>query len=349
LDLYKYKLQDFLEDKSFHNWVFCKNPEDVAFWNKWVQNHPDKKERVMEAAQIVKGFETTEKQFSYNEVHSFWQEVEARLQTKATQDTPSIASVHPQTSRRVFFRMAAAITGFLLLSVGAWWYVQQSNTVEYATNYGETSTIALPDGSQVTLNGNSKLHYLAGWEIQAEREVWLEGEAFFEVEKIANTNQNTGFVKFTVHTSNLDIEVIGTAFNVNDRHNETTVVLEEGKVKLQSEWLDERHKELVMQPGEMVAASKAEKKLDKKVVNPTNYSAWRYNKLIFDNSSIADIAQMLEDNYGLIIEVEDPEMWQSRFTGSAPANRPDILYKAVAASFGWKEKKEGKVIHFNYP
>ncbi len=349
MDLHHYKLQDFLDDKSFHNWVFRKNPEDVAFWNKWVQNHPDKKEQVLEAAQIVKGFETTEKRFSYNEVHNFWQEVEARLQTPAAHETPSINPVHHQNSRRIFLRMAAAFAGFLLLSVSAWWYIQQPDTMEYATNYGETSTIALPDGSQVTLNGNSKLHYLTGWENQAAREVWLEGEAFFEVEKIPNTKQNVDFVKFTVHTSSLDIEVVGTAFNVNDRHNETTVVLEEGKVKLQSEWLKEKQEEVIMQPGEMVAASKTEKKLDKKVVNPTNYSAWRHNKLIFDNSSIAKIAQMLEDNYGLTIKVENPEMLQHHFTGSAPANRPDILYKAVSASFGWNVKKEGKVIHFNYP
>ena len=104
-----------------------------------------------------------------------------------------------------------------------------------------------------------------------------------------------------------------------------------------------------MQPGELVAASKENKKLDKKVVNPSDYSAWRYNKLIFDNGTITEVAQMLEDNYGLKLEVADPEMWQNRFTGSAPADRPDILYKAVAASFGWKTKKEGKVIYFNYP
>ena len=233
MDLRQYKLQNFLEDKSFQNWVFHSHHEDIDFWNTWLRNHPEKKELAMEAARIIKGFNIKEKQFSYNEVHGFWLELEERLQSPARRQTPHIVLPQRQSAWLSFLKVAAVFAGFLMLSIGAWWYLNQEDTITYATAYGETNTIALPDGSQVTLNGNSELHYLAGWETQPSREVWLKGEAFFEVEKIANTSQDEGLVKFIVHTSSLDIEVVGTSFNVNDRRNATTVVLEEGKVKLQ--------------------------------------------------------------------------------------------------------------------
>ncbi len=345
MDLQHYQLKDFLNDPSFQNWVFQQNPQDVAFWDTWIKNHPGKKEMMMDAAQIIRGFEIKEKKFSDIEVHNFWLELEEKLQAPARRETPHILPAHSLSSRRAFLRMAASFAGFLLLAAGAGWFISQPDATTHTTAYGETTTITLPDSSQVTLNGNSELHYLAGWEGGSAREVWLKGEAFFEVEKIANTDQNAGFVKFVVHTSSLDIEVVGTSFNVNDRHNETTVVLEEGKVKLQREWGEE----VVMQPGEMVAAFKEDKKLDKKVVNPSDYSAWRYNKLIFDDAVMAEVVRKMEDNYGLKIVVARPEMLENRFTGSAPADRPDILYKAVAASFGWEAQQEGKIIYFNNP
>ncbi|MBK8505327.1 MAG: FecR domain-containing protein [Saprospiraceae bacterium] len=96
----------------------------------------------------------------------------------------------------------------------------------YTAGFGERQKIVLPDGSAVDLNANSSLRLGSQW-VEGIQEVWLEGEAYFEVEK----NLSKG-VKFTVHTNGPDVEVVGTHFNVDSRKEETRIYLEEGKVCL---------------------------------------------------------------------------------------------------------------------
>ena len=90
-------------------------------------------------------------------------------------------------------RVAASLT-ILLSMVSLVVYMifgsQYLNEVEVVTNFGELKTITLPDGSVVKLNSNSKLRYDENWSGVEEREIWLEGEAFFDV---IHTKQNTPF------------------------------------------------------------------------------------------------------------------------------------------------------------
>lgn len=354
MDLTKYKLEDFIKDRSFQNWVQQTNERDIHFWDAWLRNHPEKLTLAMEAAQIIKGFQTSEKEFSYSDVHTFWLELEERMQKPARERHISAYEKH-KPSRflpKPAYQMAAALIGVLLLAGGLWLFFNPTNTVTYATAYGERKSINLPDGSRVTLNGNSELQYPAQWSEDTPREVWLSGEGFFEVQKIAKgqqnaTDQKPEYTKFVVHTSNLNVEVIGTAFNVNDRRDETTIVLESGKVKLQSDWLQKTETDLTMQPGELVAASRKENKWNKKVVNTEEYVAWRHNKFIFDNTTIKEIAQILEDSYGLKTRVDQPEVWDKRFTGSAPTDQIEVLCKAIGASFRWEVEQKGKTIYIN--
>jgi DNA-directed RNA polymerase specialized sigma24 family protein len=117
-----------------------------------------------------------------------------------------------------------------------------------------------------------------------DRVVWMQGEAFFDINHLEN-NQ-----KFIVKALNIDVEVLGTQFNVNSRRNNTTVVLNSGKVKL-------NHDDLVndefMDPGDLVEFSGHEKKIRKKVVNPEQFSSWKSNILIFKATPLSEIAQTL--------------------------------------------------------
>ena len=79
-------------------------------------------------------------------------------------------------SRMRWWKMAAAITGILLISGVL--FLTQFQASSYATTFGETKHIILPDGSEVTLNANSELQLAEVWEEGTAREVWLEGEAF---------------------------------------------------------------------------------------------------------------------------------------------------------------------------
>jgi ferric-dicitrate binding protein FerR (iron transport regulator) len=108
----------------------------------------------------------------------------------------------------------------------------------------------------VLLNANSQLRTPARWPAGARREVWLEGEAFFQVtKKGAAPGGGTDGARFVVHTGQVDVAVLGTRFNVTNRRGQTTVTLNEGKVKLEEGDLDGA---VIMEPGELVRLGAAE-------------------------------------------------------------------------------------------
>jgi ferric-dicitrate binding protein FerR (iron transport regulator) len=214
-----------------------------------------------------------------------------------------------------------------------------NSTLTYTTAFAQTQTITLPDKSVVTLNANSTLKFSRNWS-DKHREVWLQGEAFFNV-----TNKQDGKTKFTVHTTSLDIEVLGTSFNVNNRRRNTTVVLNSGKVKLKTGQIDNTDS-LIMVPGEQVVFSEEKFAFTRKNVNPENFSSWIHQKLIFENTPLSQIAHLLEDNYGFQVRFGQPDMAQRKFTATIPAGNINTLLTAISESFNIGISRQGKELLF---
>jgi ferric-dicitrate binding protein FerR (iron transport regulator) len=227
--------------------------------------------------------------------------------------------------------MAAA---FLVATAAiTYMYVSRQDTV-IQTAFGESRSLFLPDSTKVTLNANSVLRYSAADFNGKNREVWLDGEAFFAVVR-KKDNQN-----FRVHTGELQVEVLGTRFNVNARRGTSRVVLEEGKVKLDIPDGD-KSSQLIMLPGEFVEVSGETRKIAKKKVEVSNYSSWRLNKLMFISASLEEIAQLLEDNYGYEVEFKNASLKNLRFTGSAAVDNPRELIEKLNKVFDLNIQQEG--------
>ncbi len=241
-------------------------------------------------------------------------------------------------NNRVSYFMAAAVS-LLVVTTGIYFFIQgRQHLSEYQTGYGETRQIMLPDSSIIKLNANSTLAFHANWDQQSMREVWLSGEAFFVVTKKLNA-RNTRFV---VHTNDLDVEVLGTRFNVQNRHDKTKVVLSSGKVKLN---IGQNEQEVLMEPGEMVAYSLKTQSYEKKQVEPQKYTSWKDNLLTFDNSTLAEIAAVLKDSYGISFIFEDADIAKNRFTTTVPSQKIDVLYPMLEESFNLKiTNKGGQII-----
>ncbi|MBT1712529.1 FecR domain-containing protein, partial [Fulvivirgaceae bacterium PWU5] len=133
---------------------------------------------------------------------------------------------------------------------------------------GASSTSrGLGEGSKrPVLTANSRLELSEDWD--SDREVWLHGEAYFEGRKKTNPADASRRYKFTVHTSSLDVNVVGTEFTVSQREK-TTVVLNEGRIELA---VDDQY--IAMKPGDKVEVSGG-KELRHETVNPKVYSAWK--------------------------------------------------------------------------
>ncbi|QHT67148.1 hypothetical protein GXP67_11070 [Rhodocytophaga rosea] len=239
------------------------------------------------------------------------------------------------------WRIAAMLTGIIISAVIAYYFLNEKDKViSYATAYGQTAKIVLPDSSIITLNGNSSIQYISGWSSQVRREVWLKGEAFFSVKHTYNHQ------KFQVHTSDkFNVEVLGTEFNVYNRNAKTRVVLNSGKVTLNmQESSSQSH--LTMNPGEMVEFKDNPSKFVKRGVNAAAYSSWINKKLILDNTSFREIVSLLEETYGLSVMVPDKSLYEERFTGIVPCENAGMLLNAIALSFNLTIQKQGDQVKF---
>lgn len=345
-----YRTEDFLLDDHFQQWVKSPNPENNAYWQKFLSNHPEARGEAEEAKQLILrlNFHVEPRPDATKERIKSAIDEAIRKETlpQATRfDRDYHVSKRPvPLLHRQGFRVAATITGLILL-VGAYLtFFAPENYTEYATGYGETKTVVLPDRSIVTLNANSSLRIKKDrWDNVPEREVWLTGEAFFDVEKRRNTTND--LAKFVVHTGRVEVEVVGTRFNVNTRRSATEVVLSSGKVRLNIRQ-DAEHapEEVLMAPGELVEVLERQHKIDKKKVDPAHYTAWTQNKLVFENTPVAKIKQLIEDNYGLKIAISPSALLKKEFTGAAPADDIDILLGKLSVVYNLEIIRNGNEI-----
>ena len=206
----------------------------------------------------------------------------------------------------------------------------------YHTAYGETKTVVLPDGSSVVLNANSTLTLFSDWSKDPEREIWLDGEAFFSV--IHKTDNKV----FRVRTNDgVSVEVLGTTFNVYNRVNGTKVVLNSGQIRLSLPTTESSQK-ILMKPGEMVEYKEQHFKM--KEVDPKLYTAWTDNKIILNHTKLSEMVYMLKDTYGLDVKVSDSALMEQTVSGSMPLGDAEVLLQQMAQAFQLRIRKEDNVI-----
>jgi transmembrane sensor len=192
--------------------------------------------------------------------------------------------------------IAAAI--LILISCIFWIWMSTPHRQVIQTAYGEWQTFDLSDGSKVRLNANSQMIFDSKWSDHDNREVWLRGEAYFEVQKKNRSRQ-----KFQVKTSSLTVEVLGTAFNVNSHGDKTSVYLEEGEIRL---YITEPDSIILMKPGDLVVYDKVSGQItNKHQVQTELYTSWKNGVLIFKDSPLKEVLLKIEEIYGVIFQVRD--------------------------------------------
>jgi ferric-dicitrate binding protein FerR (iron transport regulator) len=309
-----YSANDFALDKNFRKWVLNPTEENTKFWNNWLKQHPDKQKEITEARQLIQTVglpADTEASTAFLEV---WGHVQANAQQQVKKSRME-ASIR-------YTRMAAIWIGFILLAGYLFWKVDEpTGPVTHTTGFGEVKKITLADGSLITLNANSSIRLTEGnWANAETRAVFLTGEAFFEVAKTKDKKS------FTVTTADsILVQVLGTEFNVNTRREKTAVYLQSGKVQLKS-----TATQLVMKPGDFARYTKKDKKLKVEQIKEESQLAWKNNLFVFDDTPLLDIAQELEDTYGIKVHISDESLAQKRFTAKVPRKKVDVLLNVLA-------------------
>ena len=175
--------------------------------------------------------------------------------------------------------------------------INESELVEHFTPYKERKRIILPDSSEVWLNAGSLLVHAKAFEGET-RTVFLCGEANFTVMKNANK-------PFIVKTTEVDIEVLGTIFNIEsyaDREYSITT-LEEGKVKVNAK--STNAEPIYLSPNEQLIYNKTSKTFEKKAVPAAKESLWKQGYLVFQGSSFADMMKTIERQFGVKVNYNE--------------------------------------------
>lgn len=322
---------DFVFDEPFRRWVLAPNDETQRFWADFLAENPHQREAVAEARLLVLYGEVPPA-VPADGLDRSWQRLRASLAADDVWEN-SLIQPHPAFRRR-WLAVAAAVAVVLLAGLVGWLYLRP-DAETYQTAFGETRTFTLPDGSRVTLNGNSRLRFAAG-ETGEARQAWLDGEAFFSVTHQADHR------RFVVHTPRLDVQVLGTEFNVYTRREVVRVLLESGRVKLSA--ADPRRSDSVlMKPGQLFV-TRPDGFGTLQAARPERHTAWKQNRLLLDQTSLAELVDMLHETYGVDVAVRDSTLLALRASGSMPLTNADDFLNQISRLFSLKLEKTSDTI-----
>lgn len=219
---------------------------------------------------------------------------------------------------------AAAILLLPLLIAGGLTYIYPGNQTKTTTDQPVGTTIYaplgarvsfnLPDGTKGMLNSGSHLSYSLPF--NSNREISLDGEAWFEV--IHDVNH-----PFRISTGNSTLRVLGTSFNLSayPAENYVEVVLENGKVEFHDNKGDEK---VTILPSERLIFQNGN--IDKSVVEPAKYYAWTEGKLVFRGDPMAEVGRRIERWYNVKFELADKDLEKYSFRATfEDDNLEDVL------------------------
>lgn len=206
-------------------------------------------------------------------------------------------------SGKIILREAMKMAAVLLLAFGlAFWILNgvgnqgENIPVTITTQYGQMANVTLPDGSKVWLNSNTKLTYTEAFN-QKNREIHMDGEAYFEVEHNAEK-------PFIIYAPNhKQVKVLGTKFNVEAYSNtqEFEASLMEGSVQVSAEGSS-----LLIAPRQKAVWKDGHLKVEE--ITDFDVYRWREGLICFKNIPLMDILKDFEKYYNVKVDIKDMQM-----------------------------------------
>ncbi|MDR3716960.1 MAG: DUF4974 domain-containing protein [Puia sp.] len=405
MDYKDYEAEDLLLDRSFCNYCLGRDPEAVFFWEEWILAHPERYEVVRQARELYSLLNGSHGPSQYmRDEQAFLSSVKEHLEReyfgkewlesrspesgylqKQTPEKEPMESIGfgqasfpgSDTTRRdgrslirKIWLYAGAAAAAVILAIGIHIlrggrqvdgpaaipreYLQSSGT-------GERKSFTLNDGTKLMLNAGSTLKIAREFNV-SRREIWLEGEGFFDVAHDAGR-------PFVIHTSSMDVKVLGTVLNVRDYPKDkiTETSLLKGSVAVTIK--GNENKEIVLHPNEKIVVSNerstvtsllpsrapvagAEKNI--KIAGLTYNAAdsslaevsWTQNVLSFNETNFEEIAIQLERWYSVSIHFGDEAVKQFKFTGTFQKKTLPQVLDALQLSrhFEYEIKEDSLVV-----
>jgi len=311
-------ITDFLEDEAFQTWMKERRPEDRLYWQEWLTLHPDKREVYEQAVAAFLAIEGNATDLTDRQVAEKTQRILEQL--------PDHSPVKVKT-----FVWWGRIAAAAVIGLAVWWQFNlsdfgqsspkmvterpeekrlQVDSWETVKNSGkQPMLVLLPDNSSVLLSTGSSIRFRKQANEQL-REVFLQGEGFFEVAK-------NPAKPFLVYTNNLTAKVLGTSFQVHSFDNEETVFVKvkAGKVAVTS--INSPNKLIYLTVNQQLSL---ETKTDKVIKEMTKEAEADSPEMVnqhftYEYTSVPEIFTQLESIYHMPIQYEQETMKSCTFTG----------------------------------
>lgn len=230
-------------------------------------------------------------------------------------------------------RIAAVL--FVLFSIAAIFYLNKANQQEtqeqlvykkVTTGVGQMKVLTLTDGTEITINNQSSVSYPVSF-TGASREIFLSGEAFF---KVAHNPAKP----FKVHTSKMDVQVLGTSFDVKAYADDRDIVVSvmTGKVRAAAKNAKSNKASHILLPGDQLVYRHELGEFEKGSVALTVISGWQKGKLSFKNQQLADITRQLERYYKVKFLFVNKEIQHKVLSINVNNQSLEVVMKALSLS-----------------
>ncbi|THU34870.1 DUF4974 domain-containing protein [Niastella caeni] len=360
-DFRLYDISDFVIDEDFIRWVHEQREEDNQFWNTWLQQHPDKHLVIAAARRIVESIQFEQSNIDEQAVE---QEVSRLLHTISSQKQELQAA--PRKGLVISYKWWYAAAVLLLCTTGAWYFFVRNNSakpfaynsmvaakhlIEHTNTSNKPLELTLPDGSRLTLAAKSRVSYAHTFGLSdtakagVTRDVYLLGEAFFEVTKDPHR-------PFRVFANEIVTKVLGTSFTVRSFEKDTTiqVIVRTGKVSVYAQaeaTASAKMSEIILTPNQQLVYERTGQKFQKVLSsNPAMIAPPTIERsMVYDEAPLDKVFSDLSSAFGINI-VFDSELLKKCTVTADLTNEPfyrklDLICGAIDAEY---ELIDGQVV-----
>jgi ferric-dicitrate binding protein FerR (iron transport regulator) len=349
MDRSKFSPDEFLENESFIRWVNQPTPESSRYWEEYIQLHPDRQKDIDQARSFITAVNKMENETpSTAQSAEMWRNIQAGMQENKT-----VLRMHKTwlvaasvllivVSSAIFFIIRNRQEAIQHTVANAPFLERPVKLITIRNDLRQSKKVTLADGSTVLLEGNSLLSYHSDFN-SSNREVLLEGEAFFEVTKSDKP--------FLIYSKDVITKVLGTSFRIKalPGDKQVNVSVRTGKV-----WVNvpkktgrlEQPEGVVITPNYQVTYSPDDESLEVSLVDqPVQLKPLEKEMLVFEDKPMGEVLQALSTMYGVEIVYDTAVLNNclitTTLTNEALNDQLSLVCSAVKAAY---TEKNGKII-----
>ncbi|WPR77482.1 FecR family protein [Algoriphagus sp. NG3] len=359
MDKSNFSVEDFVLDSEFREWILSPNNKRNLQWEEYIIKNPKSISDIETARSIVLNMPSQEYIIDALKVDRLWDKIDQKLDQGEQEPEVKNLPMSPEATikrfalsqekgrRKINFQVVKVAALLLLaFALGVMYYTlperemaPEINWLTFSTKPGVKSAVTLSDGTVVKLNSASSIRYVQNF-VGDSREVYLEGEAFFEVAHDATK-------PFVVHTRDITTRAMGTSFNINSAAGEKIIIsLITGKVEVKSQDVSEFIDYLV--PGEQIQTYASGKSWEKAAFDESVILAWLDQTIIFDRTPLPEAFQMLEKWFGVSITLNNFKDQNLTLSGKYKGETLVNILEGLSYTARFKYEINGKDIQINF-